>query len=382
MKKHSRVYAEIDLDAIAENFQSMKNRLCPGTRMIAVVKTDGYGHGAVPVSKMLEPLDYIWGFAVATVEEAHELRVQGITKPILILGYVFEEDYALLSKEEIRPAVFKYDMAEQMSRAAMTAGRKINIHLALDTGMSRIGFADNEESVCEIRRIHDLPGIEIEGMFTHFARADELDKTFAKAQAQRYIQFREMLKQAGVNIPLRHCSNSAAILEMPELNMELVRPGITNYGIYPSDEVSREQVQLRAAMSLKSHIVYIKEVAAGTPVSYGGTYVTNRRTRIATIPVGYGDGYPRSLSNKGWVLIHGKKAPILGRVCMDQFMVDVTDIPEAKELDEAVLMGESEGVTLSVDELGKLSGRFPYEFVCDIGKRVPRIYRKDGKMTL
>ena len=333
MKKHSRVYAEIDLDAIAENFQSMKNRLCPGTRMIAVVKTDGYGHGAVPVSKMLKPLDYIWGFAVATVEEAHELRVQGITKPILILGYVFEEDYALLAKEEIRPAVFKYDMAEQMSRAAMTAGRKINIHLALDTGMSRIGFADNEESVCEIRRIHDLPGIEIEGMFTHFARADELDKTFAKAQAQRYIQFLEMLKQAGVNIPLRHCSNSAAILEMPELNMELVRPGITNYGIYPSDEVSREQVQLRAAMSLKSHIVYIKEVAAGTPVSYGGTYVTNRRTRIATIPVGYGDGYPRSLSNKGWVLIHGKKAPILGRVCMDQFMVDVTDIPEAKELD-------------------------------------------------
>ena len=199
MKKHSRVYAEIDLDAIAENFQSMKNRLCPGTRMIAVVKTDGYGHGAVPVSKMLEPLDYIWGFAVATVEEAHELRVQGITKPILILGYVFEEDYALLAKEEIRPAVFKYDMAEQMSRAAMTAGRKINIHLALDTGMSRIGFADNEESVCEIRRIHDLPGIEIEGMFTHFARADELDKTFAKAQAQRYIQFLEMLKNRDKN---------------------------------------------------------------------------------------------------------------------------------------------------------------------------------------
>ena len=187
------------------------------------------------------------------------------------------------------------------------------------------------------------------------------------------------MKAEGVEIPWKHCANSAAILEMPEVGMNLVRPGITGYGIYPSDEVSRERVPLRPAMSLKSHIVYIKEVEAGVPVSYGGTYVTEKRTRIATIPVGYGDGYPRSLSNKGWVLIHGKKAPILGRVCMDQFMVDVTEIEEARELDEVTLLGESEGCFLGVDELGCLSGRFPYEFVCDVGKRVPRVYIRNGK---
>lgn len=374
MKKYGRVWAEIDLDAIAENYQAMRENICEETKMVAVVKTDGYGHGAVPIAKRLEPLDYIWGFAVAVAEEAYELRENGIRKPILILGYTFAEDYERMAKEQIRPAVFKYDMAEQMSEAALAAGRKLSIHLALDTGMTRIGFSDTEESVQEILKIQALPGIRIEGMFTHFARADELDKSHAREQARRYIRFSEMLEAAGIRIPLKHCSNSAAILEMPEVNMDLVRSGITGYGIYPSDEVSREGISLRPAMSLKSHIVYIKEVEAGVPVSYGGTYVTEKKTRIATIPVGYGDGYPRSLSNKGWVLIHGKKAPILGRVCMDQFMADVTEIPEARELDEAVLMGESEGSFLGVDELGRLSGRFPYEFVCDIGKRVPRVY--------
>ena len=378
MKKHGRVWAEIDLDAIEFNYQEMKKKLGGGQKMIAVVKTDGYGHGAVPIARFLEPLDDIWGFAVAAVEEAQELRRHGITKPILILGYTFREDYRWLAREEIRPAVFKYDMAAQMSEAALAEG-KFFIHMAVDTGMARIGLPDTEEGAEEAARITALPGIEIEGLFTHFARADEADKSHAKIQFSRYIHFLELLKEKGVEIPLRHCSNSAAILEMPGLTADLVRPGITGYGIYPSEEVSRESLPLRPAMSLKSHIVYIKDVEAGTPVSYGGTYVTEQKMRIATIPVGYGDGYPRSLSNKGWVLIHGKKAPILGRVCMDQFMVDVTGIPEAKELDEAVLMGESEGNVLDVDILGKLSGRFPYEFVCNIGKRVPRVYIRDGK---
>ena len=379
MKKHGRVWAEIDLDAIEFNYQEMKKKLGGGQKMIAVVKTDGYGHGGVPIARFLEPLDDIWGFAVAAVEEAQELRRHGITKPILILGYTFREDYRWLAREEIRPAVFKYDMAAQMSEAALAEGKKFFIHMAVDTGMARIGLPDTEEGAEEAARITALPGIEIEGLFTHFARADEADKSHAKIQFSRYIHFLELLKEKGVEIPLRHCSNSAAILEMPGLTADLVRPGITGYGIYPSEEVSRESLPLRPAMSLKSHIVYIKDVEAGTPVSYGGTYVTEQKMRIATIPVGYGDGYPRSLSNKGWVLIHGKKAPILGRVCMDQFMVDVTGIPEAKELDEAVLMGESEGNVLDVDILGKLSGRFPYEFVCNIGKRVPRVYIRDGK---
>lgn len=374
MRKHSRVWAEIDLSAIADNYRAMKEKLAPGVKMIAVVKTDGYGHGAVPIARMLEPLEEIWGFAVATAEEAYELREQGITKPVLILGYTFEEDYGRLVKEKVRPVVFKYDMAEQMAKAAQVAGEMCYIHLAVDTGMSRIGFSDTPESVETIRRIKDLPGIEIEGLFTHFARADELDKSHARAQLRRYIDFYGRLEKAGISIPLRHCSNSAAILELPEAHKGLVRPGITGYGIYPSDEMDREGIRLRAAMSLKSHVVFIKDVEAGTPVSYGGTYVTEGKRRIATIPVGYGDGYPRSLSNKGCVLIRGKRAPILGRVCMDQFMVDVTDIPEARELDEVVLLGESEGSVLTVDELGELSGRFPYEFVCDIGKRVPRVY--------
>lgn len=380
MKKHGRVWAEIDLDAIEFNYQAMQRKLGDGQKMIAVVKTDGYGHGAVPIARLLEPEDYIWGFAVATVEEARELKKHGIMKPILILGYTFQEDYRWLAREEIRPAVFKYDMAAQMSEAALAEGKKFFIHMAVDTGMTRIGLADTEKGAEEAARIAALPGIEAEGLFTHFARADEADKSHAKTQFSRYIRFLELLKEKGVEIPLRHCSNSAAILEMPGLAADLVRPGITGYGIYPSEEVSRESLTLRPVMSLKSHIVYIKDVEAGTPVSYGGTYITEKKMRIATIPVGYGDGYPRSLSNKGWALIHGKKAPILGRVCMDQFMADVTGIPEARELDEAVLLGESEGSVLDVDTLGKLSGRFPYEFVCDIGKRVPRVYIRDGKL--
>lgn len=379
MKKHGRVWAEIDLDAIGANYQAMYEKLGGCRGMIAVVKTDGYGHGAVPIAELLEPRNYIWGFAVAAVEEAQELRRNGITKPILILGYTFREDYRWMAKEDIRPTVFKYDMAAQMSEAALAEGKKVFVHMAVDTGMTRIGLADTEEGAEEAVRIAALPGIRAEGLFTHFAGADEADKSHAETQFSRYIHFLELLKEKGVEIPLRHCSNSAAILEMPGLAADLVRPGITGYGIYPSEEVSRRNLVLRPAMSLKSHIVYIKDVEAGTPVSYGGTYVTEQKMRIATIPVGYGDGYPRSLSNKGWVLIHGKKAPILGRVCMDQFMVDVTGIPEAKELDEAVLMGESEGNVLDVDILGKLSGRFPYEFVCNIGKRVPRVYIRDGK---
>ena len=255
------------------------------------------------------------------------------------------------------------------------------MHLALDTGMSRIGFLDNEESLETILRIAKLPNLEIEGMFTHFARADETDKTPAYVQLKRYNQFADALEKKGIQIPIKHCSNSAGIIRMPESNMDMVRAGITIYGIYPSDEVEREIIKLQPAMEIKSHITYIKEVGPDIGISYGATYVTKEPTMVATIPVGYADGYPRSLSNKGYVLIHGKKAPILGRVCMDQMMVDVTQIPEAKELDEVTLMGRDHGVCLSAEELGRLSGRFSYEFVCDISKRVPRIYVQDGKVT-
>lgn len=381
MNSYSRIYAKIDLDAVAHNFAAMRGNIAPETKMIAVIKADGYGHGAVPIAKLIENYDYIWGFATATAEEALELRGAGVTKPILILGYVFEEHYKELVKYEIRPAVFKLSMAQQLEEEAARQGKCLPIHLALDTGMTRIGFKDNEESVQTIRQIAAMPNLKIEGMFTHFARADEIDKTAADRQLSRYLKFADALEEAGVQLPVRHCSNSAGIIDMPYANLNLVRAGISIYGIYPSDEVEKDKVKLHPVMELKSHISYIKEVAPGSEISYGGTFVADKRMKVATIPVGYADGYPRLLSNKGWVLIHGKKAPILGRVCMDQFMVDVTDIPEASELDEVTLMGRDGEEVLSVETLSSLCGRFPYEFVCDISKRVPRVYIKDGLIT-
>ncbi|MFD1405232.1 alanine racemase [Robinsoniella peoriensis] len=382
MQKYSRVCAVISLDAVEENFKNMRANTNPEARMIAVVKTDGYGHGAVPVAKLVEDYDYIWGFAVATAEEAQILKRNQIQKPILILGYTFEEHFEMLVRLDIRPVVFKLDTAIALSEEAGRQGKTIYVHLGLDTGMSRIGFTDTKESIEVILEIAKLPNLKIEGLFTHFARSDEADKTSAWGQFARCQDFLEKLSAAGIRIPLKHCSNSAGIIDLPEANMDAVRPGISIYGIYPSQEVKKESVPLKPVMQLKSHIVYIKELEAGIPVSYGGTFVTEKKTKVATIPVGYGDGYPRSLSGKGWVLIHGKKAPILGRVCMDQFMVDISEIDEAKELDEVTLFGESEGAILPVEDLSSICGRFPYEFVCDIGKRIPRVYVHKGEIVL
>lgn len=381
MKKYSRICADIDLSAVEYNFEQMYANLKEGTKMAAVVKADGYGHGAVPIARLMEPKDYIWGFATATVEEAVSLRNNGIKKPVMLLGYAFSEHYEIIAKQDICACVFKEDTARELSLAAQRTGKEIKIHFALDTGMTRIGFKPNEESVQAMLRIAALPGIAVEGLFTHFARADETDLSPAYVQLERYNRFLEMLKAAGLEIPICHCSNSAGLMRFKEGNLDMVRAGISIYGLYPSDEVEREPVDLKPVMSIKSHIAYIKEVEPGVEISYGGTFKTEHTITVATIPVGYADGYPRRLSNKGYVLIHGKKAPILGRICMDQFMVDVTDIPQAKELDEVTLVGQNGGETITVEELGELSGRFNYEFVCDISKRVPRNYYYDGQLT-
>lgn len=373
MKKFERVKAVVSLDAIAHNFAEMKKNIAEGTKIVAVIKADGYGHGAEAIARLIEDYDYIWGFAVATPEEALQLRTFGVKKPILILGIVFEEYFTEMIAKEIRLTVCTYEMAQKLSEEAQRQGRDVHIHIGLDTGMSRIGFADRQESVEEIKKISQLPNLKIEGMFTHFARADETDRSPAIDQLNRYLNFAKLLEDAGIQIPMKHCSNSAGIIRVPEANLNAVRAGITIYGIYPSNEVERDIVKLIPAMELKSHISYIKTVEPGAAFSYGGTFTAKKEMKVATIPVGYADGYPRSLSNKGWVLIHGKKAPILGRVCMDQFMVDVTDIP-AELLDEVTLLGKDGEEEITVDELGALSGRFPYEFVCDIGKRVPRVY--------
>jgi alanine racemase len=380
MKQYKRAAAYVDLDAITYNLASMKANLTEETLITAVIKTDGYGHGAVPIAKTIEGEAFIWGFATATIEEALELRTSGIKKPILILGYTFPETCEEIVEYDIRPAVFRMDMAQALSREAVRQNRTVHVHIKLDTGMSRIGMADNQESVRKLQEIQKLPGIELEGLFTHFAKSDEADKASARKQLQRYHSFAEECRKAGVTFSVYHCSNSAGIIDLKEANLNMVRAGITLYGHYPSEEVEKSRVPLKPAMELKSHIVHIKEIAPGTEVSYGGTYTADSTRRIATVPVGYGDGYPRSLSNRGFVLIQGKRAPIRGRVCMDQFMVDVTDIPEARPGMEVTLFGEDHGKYLELEELCGLSGRFNYEFLCDLSKRVPRIYRKDGNL--
>ena len=379
MEKYNRIKALISLDAIEYNFEQMKKNIKEGTLIIAVIKADAYGHGAVPIAKMVQEYDYIWGFATATAQEALQLRRAGITKPVLVIGLVFEEYYEQLARYEVRMAVCDLETARKFDEAAKRLGTRAKIHLAVDTGMTRIGFKDSAKSLDEIRQIASLENTEIEGLFTHFARADEYDRAPAMVQLKRYLDFADLLEKEGIHIPLHHCSNSAGIIRVPEANLNIVRAGITIYGIYPSEEVEKDIVRLKPAMELKSHVSYVKDVDPDTEISYGGTFTTNRRTRLATIPVGYADGYPRLLSNKGWVLIHGQKAPICGRVCMDQFMVDVTDIPDVKMGDEVTLLGTDGMETITADQIGDLSGRFSYEFICDISKRVPRIYLKNGK---
>lgn len=382
LESYQRVWAEVDLDAIWENMVHMKENIAEKTKILAVIKTDGYGHGGVPIAKMLEQLDFMFGYAAATYEEAHVLREAGVKKPILILGYTFPYCYEELIREEIRPAVYRRDTVEELVAAAAKVGQKAKVHIKVDTGMGRIGITPDEEGLEFVRFLMGHPELEVEGIFTHFAKSDEEDKTSANHQLALFQNFIDRIQtELGLTIPVKHCSNSAAILEMPQANMDMVRAGITTYGLYPSEEVRKDIVPLRAAMSLYSHIVYCKTIHAGQSVSYGGLFTAQKDTRVATIPVGYGDGYPRSLSGKGYVLIHGKKAPILGRVCMDQFMVDISEIPEAMDGDKVTLLGTDGTERITAEELGELSGRFNYEFVCDLGKRIPRVYIQHGEIT-
>ena len=381
MKEYRRICADIDLDALTHNLDEIHRCIRKETKIIAVVKADGYGHGAVPLAEVMEKREDVWGYAVATPEEAEELYTNGIKKPILILGYTFPEYDAQIVQENLRPAVFSLIRAKQLSEEAMRQDKICKIHIKLDTGMSRIGFQVTEQSADEIAQIAKLPHIMIEGIFTHFSKADEYDKQPTRKQAEGYLWMKEKLQEKGVTFTYYHCSNSAGILDMPELNMDLARAGIAMYGLYPSNEVDKRTVSLKPAMQIFAQVTHVKWIEKGTQVSYGGTFEAEERMRVATISIGYGDGYPRSLSNKGIVLLHGKMAPILGRVCMDQMMVDVTQIPETAFGDWATIAGESEDAFLSVDTLSELSGRFNYEFICDINKRVPREYVMNGKIV-
>ena len=381
IERYGRIYATIDLDAIRSNMDSMQAKLSEGTKVIGVIKMDGYGHGAVPIAKELEPLWYMYGFATATAEEAMILRDAGIAKPILVLGYAFPWSYEEMIGHDVRAAVFREDMLGQLADASAKAGKKAKVHSKVDTGMSRIGIRPDEAGLEFVKKALENPAIEVEGIFTHFAKADEADKAPARNQLALFREFIGNIEaETGYVIPLCHCSNSAGMIGLREADMDAVRAGIAMYGLWPSPEVAKDAVELEPAMELKSRIVYIKNVEAGTEISYGGTYTAGEKRRIATIAAGYGDGYPRGLSNKGYVLIHGKKAPVTGRICMDQFMIDVTDIPDAAEGDIVTLIGREGEERITIEELGELSGRFHYELACCIGKRVPRVYLKSGKI--
>ncbi len=376
---YTRVYAPIDLDAAVFNISSMRDIITPGAVLNGVVKADGYGHGAVPIAKAI--YDYVAAYSVATVEEAINLQNHSIDKPIYILGVTHPSAYEELVERQIRPAIFTMEQAAPLSDTAVKAGKRTPVHLAVDTGMSRIGLSCDEVGADIAKEISMLPGIEVEGIFTHYARADEDDKTPALDQLQKYEHFLELLKERGVSVKIRDTANSAAIIDLPEAHFDMVRAGISLYGMYPSDDVDKARLPLKPVMGLKSFVIYVKTVPQGTAIGYGGTYVTERESRIATVSIGYGDGYPRMLSNKADVIISGKRAPIRGRVCMDQIMVDVTDIPGVMVGSEVTLMGRDGDECITAEELADISGRFHYELVCDIGKRVPRVYYRDGEIV-
>lgn len=378
MRPYTRTYATVNLDALKYNLNAMKTRLSRETGIIGVVKADAYGHGAVPVAKAME--EQVCGYAVAAMEEAIQLRRHGVTKPVIILGVTHETHNREIIEYGIRPAIFTLEQAKKLSETAVTMEKSAIVHLAVDTGMSRIGMTPDEKSADMIKEMKNLPSLQLEGIFTHFAKADEQDKTSAARQLEQFNGFIGMLNERDIQIPVKHCSNSAAIIDMADADMDAVRAGISMYGLYPSGDVIMANVPLVPILEWKSFITYVKKIPEGTPVSYGGTYVAEKEITVATIPVGYGDGYPRYLSNKGSILVHGKRARILGRVCMDQMMVDVTDIPEAKVDDEVTLIGIEEKDQITVMEMAGTGGGFHYEILCDINKRVPRVYLKAGRI--
>ncbi len=377
VKEYYRVKADINLDAVACNAKEIKKHLTPGVKLAAVIKADGYGHGAVPVAETVyETADW---FAVSNIEEALELRGAGVDKPILTLGYTAPLQLAEAIKNRITLTLCDIESAEEISEEASKIGLTAEVHIKVDTGMGRIGFPAEPEVAEQVAAAVKLPNIKATGIFTHFARADETDKEATRLQFDKFLRFIDAMETRGITGLLRHAENSAAILSLPEYQLDMVRLGISLYGMYPSDEVRPENMKLVPAMEIKSHVAFVKTVPAGTGIGYNATYVAPSVKRIATVPVGYGDGYPRALSNCGRVLIHGVSVPIVGRVCMDQLMIDVTEVPEVKRGDTVTLMGKEGEEMITAEEIGALSHSFHYEMVCNVGKRIPRVYYKKGE---
>ena len=365
---------KIDLDAIASNMDAIREKA--GVPVMAVVKADAYGHGAVQVARLLQ--DKCAFFCVSSILEAMELRQAGLSTPILILGHTPADAFPTAIREGIRPTIYRMEDALALSKAAQFLELPARFHFAVDTGMSRIGFQVNEEDADICARIASLPGLFAEGLFSHFATADCADLSRAEQQAERFAEFDGMLRRRGVKVPIRHLNNSAGLMNFAT-PYEMVRSGIITYGMYPSDEVDPSLLSLRPALQWLSRVTHVKTLPAGREISYGGTYVTKADTVVATIPVGYADGYRRNLSGKFYVLIHGQKAPILGRICMDQMMVDVTAIPGVQVGDRVTLVGTDGDETITMEQISAQADSFNYEFVCGISRRVPRLYVQGGK---
>lgn len=377
MDRIYRVEADINLDNIRWNLMEMRRLMDKEQKLLAVVKADAYGHGAVPVSKAV--YDIVDFYAVAFIDEGIELIRSGIDKPIIILGYTDECDFEQLISYGIRPAMYDVESCLKLSDMAVRKGTKAKIHIKVDTGMNRIGFPCDEKGIAAIKTISDMPGIEIEGIFTHYAKADEYDKQSAEKQLQDFTWINDRLKDMGIDISIKHIANSAAIMELNHTGYDMVRAGIVTYGLYPSTEVNASIAELKPAMELISRVIHVKNIKAGAGIGYGWTYIAKKDMRIATVSAGYADGYPRAQSNIGRVIINGEYAPIVGRVCMDQFMVDVTDIPDVKVRDKVILIGSCGDKSITVEEVAEPAASFHYELICNIGRRVPRIYTREGK---
>lgn len=371
-KEYCRTYAEINLGAIRHNIAEERRRVGGSAKIMAIIKADAYGHGDVRVAEALDDLVDAYGVAVA--EEALRLREKGIGKMMLILGYTGSGWFEELIRHDISQTVYSYPMAKELSDVAVKMGKPAHIHIKVDTGMSRIGFLPVRDNIEVIRAIRELPGIQIEGIFTHFARADEETAEAAREPFEKFIIFVRELESRGIHIPLKHAANSASVILFPESYLDMVRSGITTYGLYPSEKVPKELLSIRPALQWKSIVSFVKTIHPGTSVGYGGTFTAKRETVVATVPVGYADGVRRDLSGKGRVLIRGQYAAIIGRICMDQFMVDVTDIPDVCVDDTVTLIGEDGENRISVEEVAELAHSFNYEYVCGISARVPRKY--------
>ncbi len=380
MTDEERVLAIVDLDAIAYNIKNIREKTDVNSGIIGIIKADAYGHGSVETAKVLLENGADW-LAVAVVDEGLNLRKNGITAPILLLGYTPELRLSDVINNGFIQTVYSYETAKKLSETAVSLGKTAVIHIKIDTGMGRIGYRVNEESADEIVKISKLPNIDVNGMFTHFSTADEADKQYTIEQYDKFVKMNDMLEERGLHIQIKHASNSAAIIDFDNMMFNMVRPGIILYGAYPSDEVKKENLSIRPAMSIKTHVSYVKDVDKGDSVSYGRKYIASEKRRIATIPVGYADGFIRAYAKGGKVLIRGEYAPIVGRICMDQFMVDVTDIDDVKVNDEVVLMGRQGDKEISADFIASVLDTINYEVFCTLSKRVPRQYIQNGEIV-